>query len=84
MMSSNIFIFLGMRYKSCLSQSEHLLVQKCAPSSSQHGQVGDAKANPYSFEKSTKYNFPFNTPLKATESSLLLKTVTPTLVNRLL
>jgi hypothetical protein len=43
-----------MRYKSCLSQNEHLLVPKCAlpleaceDSSSQHGLVGDARANPY-------------------------------------
>jgi hypothetical protein len=32
--------------------------------------------------KSTKYSWPSNTPLNATESSLLLKTVTPTSVNR--
>jgi hypothetical protein len=43
-----------MRYKSCLSQNEHLLVLKCAlpleayeDSSFQHGQVGDARVNPY-------------------------------------
>jgi hypothetical protein len=41
-----------MRYKSCLSQNEHLLILKCAlpleayeDSSSQHGLVGDARAN---------------------------------------
>jgi hypothetical protein len=45
---------LGMRYKPCLSQNEHLLVLKCAlpleaceDSSSQHGQVGDARVSPY-------------------------------------
>jgi hypothetical protein len=45
---------LGMRYKPCLSQNEHWLVLKCAlplevceDSTSQHGQVGDARANPY-------------------------------------
>jgi hypothetical protein len=44
---------LGMRYKSCLSQNVHLLVPKCVlpleaceDSSSQHGLVGDARANP--------------------------------------
>jgi hypothetical protein len=44
---------LGMRYKSCLSQNEHLLILKCAlpleayvDSSSQHGLVGGARANP--------------------------------------
>jgi hypothetical protein len=43
-----------MRYKSCLSQNEHLLVLKCAlaleageDSSFQHEQVGDARASPY-------------------------------------
>jgi hypothetical protein len=43
-----------MRYKSCLSQNEHLLVLKyvlpleaCEDSSSQHGQVSDVRANPY-------------------------------------
>jgi hypothetical protein len=45
---------LGMRYKLCLSQNEHLLVLKCAipleayeDSSFQHGLVDDARANPY-------------------------------------
>jgi hypothetical protein len=45
---------LDMRYKSCLSQNEHLLVLKCVlpleaseDSSSQHGQVGDARASTY-------------------------------------
>jgi hypothetical protein len=45
---------LDMRYKPCLSQNEHLLVPKCVlplgaceDSSSQHGLVGDARANPY-------------------------------------
>jgi hypothetical protein len=45
---------LGMRYKPCLSQNEHWLVLKRAlpleaseDSSFQHGQVGDARANPY-------------------------------------
>jgi hypothetical protein len=45
---------LGMRYKPYLSQNEYLLVLKCAlplevceDSSFQHGQVGNAKANPY-------------------------------------
>jgi hypothetical protein len=45
---------LGMRYKPSLSQNEHWLVLKCGlpleaceDSSSQHGQVGDARANPY-------------------------------------
>jgi hypothetical protein len=45
---------LGMRYKSYLSQNEHLLVIKCVipleaceDSSFQHGQVGDARASPY-------------------------------------
>jgi hypothetical protein len=45
---------LDMRYKPCLSQNEHLLVLKCAipleaceDSSSQHGLVDDARANPY-------------------------------------
>jgi hypothetical protein len=45
---------LGMRYKSCMSQSEHWLVLKCAlpleayeDSSSQYEQVSDARANPY-------------------------------------
>jgi hypothetical protein len=44
---------LGMRYKFCFSQNAHLLVPKCAipleayeDSSSQHGLVGDARANP--------------------------------------
>jgi hypothetical protein len=44
---------LSMRYKSCLSQNEHWLVLKCVlpfevyeDSSFQHGQVGDARANP--------------------------------------
>jgi hypothetical protein len=43
-----------MRYKPCLSQNEHLLVPKCVlplevceDSSSQHGLVSDARANPY-------------------------------------
>jgi hypothetical protein len=43
-----------MRYKPCLSQNEHWLVPKCVlplevceDSSSQHGLVGDARANPY-------------------------------------
>jgi hypothetical protein len=43
-----------MRYKSCFSQNEHLLVLKCVlplevcgDSSFQHGLVGDARANPY-------------------------------------
>jgi hypothetical protein len=45
---------LDMRYRPCLSQNERLLVIKCAlpleaceDSSSQHGLVGDARANPY-------------------------------------
>jgi hypothetical protein len=45
---------LDMRYKSCLSQNEHLLVLKCViplesceDSSFQHGQVDDARASPY-------------------------------------
>jgi hypothetical protein len=45
---------LDMRYKSCLSQNEHLLVLKCAlpleayeDSSFQHGHVSDARAIPY-------------------------------------
>jgi hypothetical protein len=45
---------LGMRYKPYLSQNEHWLVLKCAlpleaceDSSSQHGQVGDARASTY-------------------------------------
>jgi hypothetical protein len=45
---------LDMRYKFCLSQNEHWLVLKCVlplevcgGSSSQHGQVSDARANPY-------------------------------------
>jgi hypothetical protein len=45
---------LDMNYKSCLSQNEHWLVQKyvpplepCEDSSSQHEQVGDARASPY-------------------------------------
>jgi hypothetical protein len=45
---------LGMRYKPCLSQNEHLLVPKyalplevCGDSSSQHELVGDVRANPY-------------------------------------
>jgi hypothetical protein len=44
---------LGMRYKSCLSQNEHLLVLKCVlpleaceDSSFQHEQVSDVRANP--------------------------------------
>jgi hypothetical protein len=42
-----------MRYKSCLSQNEHLLILKCAlpleayeDSSSQHVVVGDARVSP--------------------------------------
>jgi hypothetical protein len=45
---------LDMRYKSCLSQNEHLLVLKCVlpleaceDSSFQHEEVGDARASPY-------------------------------------
>jgi hypothetical protein len=45
---------LDMRYKPCLSQNEHWLVPKCViplevceDSLSQHGLVGDARANPY-------------------------------------
>jgi hypothetical protein len=45
---------LDMRYKPCLSGNEHWLVPKCVipleaceDSSSQHGLVGDARANPY-------------------------------------
>jgi hypothetical protein len=45
---------LDMRYKSRLSQNEHLLVlecvlplEDCEDSSFQHGQVGDVSANPY-------------------------------------
>jgi hypothetical protein len=43
-----------MRYKSYLSQNEHLLdlkyvltLEVCEDSSSQRGQVGDVSANPY-------------------------------------
>jgi hypothetical protein len=49
-----------MRYKPCLSQNEHLLVLKCVlpleaceDSSSQHGLVGDARANPSSIKFSS-------------------------------
>jgi hypothetical protein len=45
---------LSMRYKSCISQNEHLLVLKCAipleaceDSSFQYGQVDDARTSPY-------------------------------------
>jgi hypothetical protein len=45
---------LDMHYKPYLSQNEHWLVPKCAlaleaceDSSSQHGLVSDARANPY-------------------------------------
>jgi hypothetical protein len=50
---SQLAFLLGMRYKSCLSQNEHLLALKCAlpleayeDSSSQRGLIGDARANP--------------------------------------
>jgi hypothetical protein len=53
MMDSNFLSCLTCAKKSCLSQNEHWLVLKCVlplevcgDSSSQHGQVGDARANP--------------------------------------